>query len=103
MFKNNQDHEALIQAVLTLQSPKEAKAFLRDLLTETELQEFAHRWVAARMLAEGIPYTEIQAKTGLSSRTVARISKWLHKGMNGYKKIIARTHHHSLPSKKVRD
>lgn len=103
MKSKKQDHEALIRAILTLHNPKEAKDFLRDLLTENELQEFANRWKAAQLLAEGVSYVEIQNQTGLSSTTIARISKWLHKGMNGYNKIITRTHRHSLQSKKARD
>ncbi|MBU0531190.1 helix-turn-helix domain-containing protein, partial [Patescibacteria group bacterium] len=55
--------------------------------------EFSKRWQAARMLSDKIPYTEIQKQTGLSSTTVARISKWLHRGMNGYNTIINRVHH----------
>ncbi len=88
------DKEALFDAILSIESQEEAKAFFRDLLTESEIQEFALRWKAARMLSDGIPYATIQAETGLSSRTVARISKWLTSGMDGYKLVLNRVHHH---------
>lgn len=92
---DNKKIKELTSAVLLLKNADEAKRFLRDLLTESELIEFGNRWKAARMLSENRPYTEITEQTGLSSTTVARVSKWLNKGMGGYKKIIGRLHHHT--------
>ena len=73
-----------------LKSSAEAKDFLRDLLTEHEIVEFGQRWKAVRMLDAGTPYTEIERTTGLSSRTIARISKWLQQGRGGYGLILER-------------
>ncbi|MAG29142.1 hypothetical protein CL632_03305 [bacterium] len=84
----------LIAAILELKNEKEAKKFFRDLLTEPELIEFGKRWQAAQMLNNKVPYSEIVEKTGLSSTTVARISKWLNKGMGGYKLMLTRISHH---------
>lgn len=86
----------LIKAVLALRDKTEAKKFLRDLLTEQEIIEFSNRWQAAQMLNKRIPYSEIEAKTGMSSTTIARISKWLNKGMGGYRLMLERiaSHHH---------
>jgi TrpR-related protein YerC/YecD len=89
--------KALIEAILDLKSPAEAERFIRDLLTEAEISEFGNRFCAARMLSEKLPYSQIEKETGLSSTTVARVSKWLNSGSNGYKTIIARmqsNHHH---------
>jgi len=80
----------LINAMLLVKNSKEARKFLRDLLTESELIEFGNRWEAARMLEKGVPYTEIIKETGLSSTTVARVSDWLNGGMGGYKLILKR-------------
>jgi TrpR-related protein YerC/YecD len=80
----------LIRAICRLENETEAGKFLRDLLTEQELVEFGKRWQAAQMLDKNVPYAEIEKKTGLSSRTVARIAKWLNKGMGGYKLMIKR-------------
>lgn len=88
------DKEALFEAILSLENLEEAKAFFRDLLTESEIEEFSLRWKAACMLSDNVPYTQIQEETGLSSTTVARISKWLNSGMNGYKLVLNRVHHH---------
>ncbi len=84
----------LITAVLALKTRGEARQFLRDLLTEKELVEFGNRWRAARMLAKKELYLKIQNETGLSSTTVARVSKWLNRGRGGYKLMLKRLNHH---------
>ena len=73
---DNENTTNLILALLSLQNKKEMKNFLRDLLTEQEIIEFGKRWQAAQMLSKGLSYVVIVKKTGLSSTTVARISKW---------------------------
>ncbi len=88
----SKDVDALYRAVLTLRTVSEARRFFRDLLTPTEIEEFAERWKAARMLADGVPYTQIVEKTGISSTTVARVSRWLKKGTGGYKLALRRSH-----------
>lgn len=96
---NNKDSKDLFRTITRLKSEKEARNFLRDLLTEQEIIEFSNRWKAAKMLSLKIPYTKISEKTGLSSRTVARISKWLNSGMGGYKKMLQMdSSHHTVQS-----
>lgn len=85
--------ESLYAAILSLENPDEARRFFRDLLTEEEIAEFSMRWKVARLLDEGIPYVAIQAKTGVSSTTVARISRWLNSGRDGYRLVLDRLHH----------
>lgn len=101
MNKRDQEKiEELTKAILSLEKIDEAKNFLRDLLTEKELIEFGNRWQAAKMLAQKIPYLEIQKETGLSSRTIARVAKWLFAGKGGYQCLIEkfnRNHHHDIP------
>ena len=87
----SKDVDALYRAVLTLRTVSEARRFFRDLLTKTEIEELADRWKAARMLADGVPYTQIVEKTGISSTTVARVSRWLKKGTGGYKLALRRS------------
>ena len=86
----NDDIKDLVETILSLTNMNEAKSFLRDLLSEKELVEFGKRWKAAQMLHDGISYTEIVSHTGLSSTTVARISKWLHSGSGGYIAMLKR-------------
>ncbi len=99
---DNEKTEGLLNAILALKDIKEAKAFFRDLLTESELDEFGNRWLAAQMLGRDTSYNAIQKATGLSTTTIARISKWLKKGKGGYKLMLKRLsdsahHHNSLP------
>lgn len=67
---------------------------MRDLMTEAEITEFSNRFCAAQMLSKKLPYSAIEKETGLSSATVARVSKWLNSGKNGYKEVIAKLNHH---------
>ena len=91
------ENKALIRAILALKTSDEAQRFLRDLLTQSEIDEFAKRFKAAEMLAESEPYSLIEKETGLSSTTVARVSKWLKGRQGGYRKVIGRLHNHSVP------
>ena len=84
------DSRMLVQAFLALKDEAEAKLFLRDLMTDSELKEFARRWKAARMLNDKVPYAVIEKETGLSSATIARVSKWLQEGSGGYRLLIDR-------------
>ncbi len=97
---DNRETEKLIEVILALKNRKEAKKFLRDLLTPAEIVEFGNRWQAAKMLSRDIPYTKIEKETGLSSATVARVSKWLKNGKGGYREMINRMHHNPSSFKK---
>jgi len=74
----------LYDAIVSIQERKECEEFLRDLLTKTELNEVATRWLVARLLNKGTTYIEIESITGLSSTTVARVHKWFKKSKGGY-------------------
>lgn len=89
-FIPNKDTKDLYKAILTLESIEECNKFLRDLLTELEIKEFANRWKVARMLDEKIPYEQIEKETGMSSTTIARVQKWLVNGVGGYTLMLRR-------------
>ena len=84
---------ALLRTILGLGSVAEARRFFRDLMTEDEIRMIVDRWRVARMLHAGRSYREIEAATGLSSRTIARISRWLREGEGGYRRMLAREAH----------
>lgn len=86
------DIDDLYSTIVHLQSVEECRKFFRDLLTETEIKELSERWRTARMLAQGVPYSRIEEETGLSSRTIARVHKWLKKGKGGYAMMLRRLH-----------
>lgn len=80
----------LLRSLLCLKTPREARSFIRDLMTEDEIRMIVARWRVARMLASGRTYYAIEQETGLSSRTIARISLWLRKGEGGYRLLLRR-------------
>jgi len=93
------ENKGLIEAILALETADEARRFLRDLMTEKEIEEFANRLETAILLSEKVSYTNIKAKTGLSSTTIARVSKWLNGSEGGYRAILQKLHHaNSIPS-----
>jgi TrpR-related protein YerC/YecD len=86
-------NQQLLESFLVLNSKDEAKRFLRDLMTEGEIKEFANRLESARLLTKSVQYCEIIEKTGLSSTTIARISKWLKGPLGGYRLVLNKMHH----------
>jgi TrpR-related protein YerC/YecD len=81
----------LTEAIVHLETPAEAKCFLRDLCTIAELQAMEHRWQAALLVDQGIPYHEVSRQTGASPTTVTRVAHWLRHGEGGYRMMIDRT------------
>ncbi len=92
---NTPRNKALVRAFLALKTPAETRAFLRDLMTEGEIADFAKRLETAEMLSAGVPYPAINKATGFSTTTIARVSDWLQNGKGGYATILARLHHAS--------
>ena len=86
--QHNKDVSILLKTFLALKNKKEAWKFLRDLLTEAEIKEFANRWKVARMLNKKISYEEIGKATGMSSTTIASVNRWLTNGKGGYRLVL---------------
>jgi len=93
-WKTRQNQQ-LVQAFLALETTPEAQQFLRDLMTESEITEFGKRLEAARLLSKQTSYAVVQKQTGLSSTTVARVSKWLTGSLGGYRLVLDRLRHYS--------
>lgn len=81
--------EDISMILAKMNAPEEVFAFLRDLLSEKELVEFSRRFRVAKMLSEKIPYSTIEAETGMSSTTIARISKFLSGEFGGYRNALS--------------
>ena len=105
---NTKENKQLVEGILSLKTADETRRFLRDLMTEGEILEFAKRMEAARMLSRNFQYNAIIEKTGLSSTTVARVSKWLRGSLGGYRlvlnnlnpaQIVIRSGKHHIPLK----
>lgn len=75
----------LYQAVLTLRSVEECRAFFRDLCTPAELEALADRWACVEGLERGLPYREVHRTTGVSVTTVGRVARYLADGNGGYR------------------
>lgn len=82
---------ALYQAILTLKSADECRAFFRDLCTPAELQALADRWAVVELLRENRPYREIHSLTGVSVTTIGRVARYLTAGNGGYALAAERT------------
>lgn len=91
---NDENCQRLAKVLAAINDTYQMRAFLRDLMTEKEIIEMSARLQAAKMLADGETYSAIVAETKLSSRTVARISRWMKKGAGGYDYVL--THHSHL-------
>ena len=84
------EQRALLDAFVLLDDPASAYALLQDLCTPREIEDFSRRLQVARMLDAGESYERIQAKTGVSSTTVARVAKCLTYGPGGYRRTLDR-------------
>ena len=82
------DTEALISAILRLETAEEAERFFRDLNTLKELHDMAQRWAVVRLLDAGMHYAEISRTTGASTATITRIASWLNHGEGGYRAML---------------
>jgi TrpR-related protein YerC/YecD len=80
----------LFEAILSLRTVDEAERFFRDLCTLAELEALTHRWQAAQLLDEGLPYHEVATRTGASTTTVTRVAQWLKRGADGYRLVLDR-------------
>lgn len=100
-YLHTKESKDLFRAFLLLKTEDEVRRFLRDLLTEAEIKEFANRWTVARMLDKKVNYESITKQTGMSSSTIARINKWKEKGMGGYKLMLKRFMNKQSASKNV--
>jgi len=85
------DVEALLDALLQVETHEEAAAFLRDLCTLGELRDLAQRWAVVRLLDAGLHYSEISRGTGASTATITRIASWLNHGEGGYRLLLDRS------------
>jgi len=84
----NQKEKTLIKAFLKLKTDVDMIAFLRDLMTVKEIEEFANRLEMARLLKKGLSYKKIADKLGVSTTTVGRVAFWLNQGCEGYGKVF---------------
>lgn len=86
-----EDIDALIDALLALETPDVAASFLRDLCTVRELEDMAQRWQVVKLLDAGLHYRDIAQRTGASTATITRINQWFRHGLGGYRWMLEQT------------
>lgn len=99
-YPDKHDQE-LIKAFQTLKSEKETEAFLRDLLTISEIKEDSRRFqIAKRLWLGNTNYLQIASDLQTSTTTVTRVADWLwNKGLDGYQAVLSRLY----PQKPTKD
>jgi TrpR-related protein YerC/YecD len=79
----------LCEAIATLSTAAEARAFLTDLTTPAELEALADRWRVVPWLMAGVAYREIHDRTAVSVTTIGRVARALASAEGGYR-LVAR-------------
>lgn len=87
---NKERSMALYESILQLKSLEECCAFFDDLCTVGELRAMEQRYDVARLLDEGLVYTDILEKTGASSATISRVNRIFSFGTGSFKTMIDR-------------
>jgi len=75
---------SLSEALLTLETPAEIKAFLEDLCTPAEVEAMVDRWRVVQLLVQNNSYREINQLTGVSVTTIGRVARFMDMGAGGY-------------------
>ena len=88
--------QQLAEVICRIGDKNNLENFLSDVMTNKEIIEISSRLEAARLLSDGVKYTDITRQTKLSSRTVARISQWIKNGYGGYLLAIDIINNHHL-------
>lgn len=87
---NDKTIDQLFEAILTLKNLDECYIFFDDLCTVNEIQALSQRLEVARLLRKGYTYSQIEAETGASTATIARVKRCLHYGNDGYSMALDR-------------
>jgi TrpR-related protein YerC/YecD len=82
--------DLLYKAIMTLKTEEECYRFFQDLCTISELRSMEQRFEVAKLLSEGMIYTDILDKTGASSATISRVNRSLLGGTGGYENVLER-------------
>jgi TrpR-related protein YerC/YecD len=89
-------NEDFYKAILLLENEEECYSFFRDVCTVTELRAIEQRFEVARLLSEGMVYSEILERTGASSATISRVARSLSDSTGGYDRVFERLDHGKL-------
>ena len=85
---HDENIEFLYRSLVSIDNVEDCKSFMEDICTTSEILEMSRRLKAAKMLSEGVIYSEIAAQTGLSTATISRVNHCLKYGSEGYLKVL---------------
>ena len=86
----NEETDALFQAILSLKTCEECYRFFEDLCTIPEIKSLSQRWMTACLLDKGKTYQEIAGSLAASTATISRVNRCLSYGAGGYRLVIDR-------------
>ena len=89
-IRQKEKNELFYKAVLLLRDEEECYSFFRDVCTLTELRAIEQRFEVARLLSQGMVYSEILERTGASSATISRVARSLNDSTGGYESVFSR-------------
>lgn len=87
---NSEASKLLIEALLSLKTQEECKAFLEDALTTKEILDIGQRMVVAKLLSAQTVYNKIAEETGASTATISRVNRSFLYGKGGYQTVLER-------------
>ena len=85
------DRAHLLEAILSLKTADELESFLDDLCTIQEIAAMTQRYEVARLLHQGLTYSQIAQITHASTATISRVNRSLVYGEDGYETALKRT------------
>ncbi len=71
------------QLIADIKNPEEAQKILTTIIPQTEIVSIAKKVYLAKLLRQGVSYTQIKKELGVSSATISQTAKLLKKtGLN---------------------
>ena len=86
--RRNETIDALLDAILSLETREECYDFFEDLCTVKEISDMAQRLEAAKLLLDGSTYEQIVKTVEISTATISRINRCIQYGTGGYRQTI---------------
>lgn len=85
---SDEQKRELFRVLAALSDAESFSVLFEDLCTYNEIEQMAQRLVAAELLMDGATYTQVMARTGISSATLSRVSRCIQRGSGGYSEIL---------------
>lgn len=79
--------ESLYALIASISDPEDIRALFDDLCTRKEVENMAERVFAAKLLLEGNTYSQVMARSEISSATLSRVSRCVQYG-SGYSRLL---------------